>query len=81
MMVKILLFARYAEIAGSRELEVDLPASRTVGEVWNSVREKFPALAEIREIPLVACDRKYSRFSHRVRGGEEIAFFPPVGGG
>ena len=80
-MVKILLFARYAEIAGSRELEVDLPASRTVGEVWNSVREKFPALAEIREIPLVACDRKYSRLSHRVREGEEIAFFPPVGGG
>ena len=80
-MVKIFLFARYAEVAGARELDIDLPASMTIGEVWTSVRKKFPAMAEIRETPLVACDRKYSRFSHRVRGGEEIAFFPPVGGG
>ncbi len=57
-MVKIFLFARYAEVAGARELDIDLPASMTIGEVWNSVRKKFPAMAEIRETPLVACDRK-----------------------
>lgn len=81
MKVKVLLFARYAALAGSAELEVDIAPPGTLGEVWRLVGERCPALASLPETPLIACDRTYARPDRRLRGGEEVAFFPPVSGG
>jgi len=76
----VLLFARYAELAGAPSLEIDLPEGATLGDLWNRVREMVPALRdEIR--PLLACDRVYARPDMAVPAGGEIAAFPPVSGG
>ena len=40
MTVRVLLFARYAELAGTPELEIDLDPDRTVGDLWDRVRER-----------------------------------------
>jgi len=78
--VPVLLFARYREAAGRESIEVEVPAGATLGRVWEEVRAALPALGqEVR--PLLACDRSYAPFDRVIRGGEEIAAFPPVSGG
>ncbi len=81
MTVRVLLFARYAELAGTPELEIDLDPDRTVGELWDRVRERCPGLRPVSETPLVACDQAYSDLTKAITGSKEVAFFPPVSGG
>ena len=80
MNCRVLLFARYGELAGASSVEVEVPEGATLDQVWKCVGEKVPALkAEVR--PLLACDRVYARGDRIVKPGQEIAAFPPVSGG
>ncbi len=80
MRVTVLLFARYREVAGRPEVEVEVPQGATLSRVWEQVRVDVPALRQ-EERPLLACDRSYARGDRPVTGAEEIAAFPPVSGG
>lgn len=76
----VLLFARYAELAGGPSVEVEVPEGATLGELWDRVREMVPAL-RYETCPLLACDRAYARLDTVIPGEGEIAAFPPVSGG
>jgi molybdopterin converting factor small subunit len=78
--VTVLLFARYAELAGRSRVEVEVADRATLAEVWERVAEAHPALRAERA-PLLACDRAYAAPDRVVEGREEIAAFPPVSGG
>jgi molybdopterin converting factor subunit 1 len=80
MTLRVLLFARYAELAGGPAIEVEVEEGVTLEQVWAAVRLRAPALRSDAE-PLMAVDRTYARPEHVVRHGAEIAFFPPVSGG
>jgi len=78
--VRVLLFARYQEAAGSPELLIDLPDGATLGQAWDEVRRRVPRL-HAEETPLMALDRAYARATALVPRDGEVAFFPPVSGG
>lgn len=80
MKVKVLLFARYREVAGRPIVELEVAQGATLADVWNELRKSVPALASERR-PLLACDRAYATPDRIIAGGEEIAVFPPVSGG
>ncbi len=80
MTIGVLLFARYAELAGQSRLEIEADAGITVGGLWERIRAACPALAD-ETTPLFACDREYVGTQRVIGGGEEIAVFPPVSGG
>jgi molybdopterin converting factor small subunit len=78
--VRVLLFARYREAAGSEVMEVEVAAGSTLGDVWEALGRSVPALAAEAH-PLLALDRAYARRDRVLTGAEEIAAFPPVSGG
>jgi molybdopterin converting factor subunit 1 len=80
MKVRLLLFARYAELAGAPTLEVDAVGALSLGDLWDAVRAKVPALAG-ESTPMMAVDQVYAARDRIVRPGQEVAFFPPVSGG
>jgi molybdopterin converting factor subunit 1 len=80
MKVRLLLFARYAELAGAPMLEVEAAAAPTLGDLWDAVRAKVPALAG-ESAPMMAVDQIYAAPERIVGPGQEVAFFPPVSGG
>ena len=74
MKLTVLLFARAAELLGTRSLEVELPVGSTVEDL----RRKLS------QCPLnwaVAVNREYAEDSRVLLESEEIAIFPPVSGG
>jgi molybdopterin converting factor subunit 1 len=80
MIVRVLLFARYREAAGSDAVVVEVPRDATLAAVWEAVRARVPALVA-EQAPLMALDRAYAAPDRAVQASDEVAFFPPVSGG
>jgi molybdopterin converting factor subunit 1 len=81
MRVKIRLFARLRDLAGAAELERDVPAGATIGDVWRALADEFPALHAYEATVSSARNDDYARRTTPVAEGDEIAFLPPVSGG
>jgi molybdopterin converting factor small subunit len=78
--VRVLLFARYADLLGSGEVSVPLPDPPTVAQVIRAVRA-LPGGKALPEQPLVAVNARQARNSDLVGAGDEVAFLPPMAGG
>ncbi len=81
MRVKVRLFARLKDLAGTGELDRDMPAPATVQAVWMGLVAERPALAEYERAMSVAVNAEYARMSAVLADGDEVAFLPPVSGG
>src|SRR5262245_11008430 len=81
MRVRVMLFARLRELAGRDSLELELPEGETLAGCWRRLQEAHPALQAYPGLPLAAVDQEYAPAEAPLRGGEEVAFFPPVSGG
>jgi sulfur-carrier protein len=81
MRVKVRLFARLKDLAGTGELERDFPTSATVQTVWNGLVAEQPSLREYERAISVAINAEYARMSAVLADGDEVAFMPPVSGG
>jgi molybdopterin converting factor subunit 1 len=81
MFVTIRLFARLREIAGTAQLERELPDGATAETAWNTLAGEFRDLADYQRTVSVAVNEEYARFSTALQDGDEVAFLPPVSGG
>ena len=76
MKIAIRLFAGLRELAGTRELELELPVGSTAADIW-------PTLdlgAEPAGL-LIAVNRGYAARDTVLVEGDEVALIPPVSGG
>jgi molybdopterin converting factor small subunit len=76
----VLLFASYADAAGSSKIRVTVPSGSAVRDVLAAVRAAAPSLT-LPTRPLVAVNRRYAAADAAVAAGDEVALIPPVAGG
>jgi len=81
MHVRVRLFARQREIAGTREVPLELPAGATVGDAWAAVALLHPGLADGRPYVRFARNGAYTAAETGLEDGDEVACIPPVSGG
>ncbi len=81
MKVRVLLFARLRELAGTGETEVEVGEGLPAQEVFRLVQARFPALARVLGPVAFAVNAQYVAPDHPVRPGDEVAIIPPVSGG
>jgi molybdopterin synthase catalytic subunit len=79
--VHIRLFAMQRELAGTRALDLELPAGATVEEAWAALVERHPVLAPGRPAVRFAVNGSYGPAETRLDDGDEVAMIPPVSGG
>lgn len=81
MKVKVRLFASYAQVAGWRDKEIDVPDGATVKRVLEVLRHG-PLIALPGDgRPLFALNRRHVPPETAVAAGDEVGIFPPVAGG
>lgn len=80
MMVRVLLFASYADALGASQVALDLPAGARVRDVLSKVKEMATG-KRIPDKPLVAINQRYAVDDQVVRESDEVAIIPPVAGG
>ena len=78
--VRVLLFARYAELVGRETLELMLPPAATLAHAVAAVRA-LPGGERIPERPLAAVNRRQAVPDAALADGDEVALLPPLAGG
>jgi len=78
--IRVLLFARYADLLGLTEVELPLPDPATVGGVVAEMRLR-PGGAGLPPTLLVAVNARQASLDSAVRPGDEVALLPPMAGG
>jgi molybdopterin synthase catalytic subunit len=81
MRVRVRLFAIQRELAGAREVPIELGDGATVEDAWTAVVARFPALAPGRTSVRFARNGDYAEPATALDDGDEVAFIPPVSGG
>ena len=81
MQVKVRLFARLREIAGTPALVCSVTPGATVKAVWDALVTDHPALADYERSVSCAQNAAFARMTAQVAEGDEVAFLPPVSGG
>jgi molybdopterin converting factor small subunit len=79
--VRLRLFARYAELVGTGELELAMPLPATVEAVVAHLKAQHAGAALIPDRPLAAVNLRHVASDHLVRAGDELSLLPPVAGG
>lgn len=80
--VKVLFFATLRDKAGTRSIELELPAGMTIGGLKNLLVAQFPNLDELlMEHCLASINHEYQFDEVEIPDQAEIALFPPVSGG
>jgi len=79
--VRVRLFAMQREIAGTRDLELELPDGSTIDDSWVALVERFPRLASGRAAVRFARNGAYTDAGTTLVDGDEVAMIPPVSGG
>jgi molybdopterin converting factor subunit 1 len=79
--IKLLFFATLRDRAGTRSMELDIPADLTVQGLKDKLSNEYPRLKESMSSVLIAINREYAFDDAVIPQNAELAMFPPVSGG
>jgi molybdopterin synthase catalytic subunit len=79
--IRVRLFAMQRELAGRREVELELPDGSSIETAWLALVALHPALATGRPAVRFARNGVYADPTERLADGDELACIPPVSGG
>jgi molybdopterin synthase catalytic subunit len=81
MTVTVLMFAQARDLAGARELAVEIGDEATVGELRRALLAECPALQPILGHCSFSVDRRHASDDVRLTPESEVGCIPPVSGG
>ena len=79
--IKLLFFATIRDRAGTKSLEIDIPANLTILGLKEKLSTDYPNLKDSMKSVLITINREYAFDDAVVPSNAEVAFFPPVSGG
>jgi molybdopterin synthase catalytic subunit/molybdopterin converting factor small subunit len=79
--IRVRLFAIQRELAGARNLALDVGDGATVEDAWTALVARFPVLAPGRPSVRFARNGEYADPGDRLAEDDELACIPPVSGG
>ncbi len=81
MRVRLLLFGRLKDLAGSEADWLELPERATVADLLERYAAKAPGLREYFPVMAVAVNQQYAGRAWLLNDADEVALIPPVSGG
>lgn len=81
MKARVRLFARLADLAGTRETEVEVGEGLSAADAFRVLCGRYPALEGLGGSLMYAVNAEYVSPDHPLAAGDELALIPPVSGG
>jgi molybdopterin converting factor subunit 1 len=79
--VKLLFFATLRDRAGTKSMELDIPAALTVQGLKDMLSTEYPNLKDSMLSVIITINREYAFDDAVIPPNAELAMFPPVSGG
>jgi len=81
MRVRVLFFGRLKDIVGRAEEEAELSEGARVEDLFARYGSRFPEIGRYRASVVASVNQEFAGWNAPLRGGDEVAFLPPVSGG
>jgi molybdopterin synthase catalytic subunit len=81
MKAVVKFFAALQEMAGTRELNMELAEGTTIGQLYRDLCARYPRLGDYADSLMYSVNAEYVPPDHTLRDGDEVALIPPVSGG
>lgn len=81
MKIKVKLFARYQELTGTREAELEAQAGTTVAGLKKLLKDYFPQLKNSAGSLVIAVNNEFTDNNQVLKEGDDVAVLPPFSGG
>jgi molybdopterin converting factor small subunit len=81
MTVQVLLFARLAELVGTRRRNLELRSGARARDVLATLASIAPGFEQLAPVVRVARNGHLVSLDNELADGDELALLPPVGGG
>jgi MoaE-MoaD fusion protein len=81
MKVHVQFFSRLRDLAGSSEMDLEVPEGATAADLLEIVYAKAPALRDWDKSILVASGVEFVAREYFLKADEQISVMPPVQGG
>jgi MoaE-MoaD fusion protein len=81
MRIRVRLFAIQRELAGTREVALEVADGGSVEDAWTALIARYPMLAPGRTFVRFARNADYADPGTQLSDGDELAVIPPVSGG
>lgn len=79
--ITVRLFARLAELAGTRETSLDIGEGLRARDVFATLARDYPAIEGFERSVRYARNQEYVDAETALAPGDELALIPPVSGG
>src|SRR2546423_4826871 len=79
--VHVLFFGAARDVAGQREVDLELVGPTDAADAFAQVVQAYPELRRFGRSLLFAVNQEYAPGERTVQDGDELALFPPVSGG
>lgn len=81
MRVRVVAFARLAEVLGWTRQDVTLQSGASTADAWAQLERQTPALRPLAESSRMARNGRLIAMPETLEENDELALLPPVGGG
>ena len=81
MRIRVHFYSQLRDLAGSEQLDVNLPDQTTVSDLLEKIYQQTPALRSRDKSILVGAGVEFVDRSYSIKPGDEISIMPPVQGG
>jgi len=79
--IRVLFFATLRDRAGTKSIELNIPADTTVWALKDLVVDAYPSLKDTMGSVVISVNREFAFDESIVPANAEVAMFPPVSGG
>ena len=81
MKIRMEFFSVYREAVGKKEIEITLKKSLTINELIQKLIDDYPMLNKFIKFAIFSLNQEYARGDEILKDGDNVAIFPPIGGG
>lgn len=81
MKITIKFFGKHKEIVGIKKMDMEIEEGKDIEYLFERLCKKFPELREVKDYTFISLNNCYTSFAEVLHNNDEVAFFPPVGGG
>lgn len=78
MKVKVRLYGRYKDVAGSAEIELTIPDTGTIWDVVDAFITRFPEFEKDKKFVMVSKNNVFTHRDEHINKGDVITIAPPV---
>ncbi|MEK9771130.1 MAG: MoaD/ThiS family protein [Nitrosomonadales bacterium] len=81
MKVKLLFFASIREKIERDSMEINIQPNDSINIIYQKISKTYPQIKDVPDIKAACNENLISNWEHKLKDGDEIAFFPPITGG